>query len=448
VKIFISYSSIDKTLAESVHGEMVSGGAESFEFSRSAAIGRPSWEQVLDWISDSDAFIVLLSKSALESKPVREEIAHAHYSYINSDKPSRIVSAILDKSIAPPRLIARFTTLDLCDYDEGMDKLMPQLGLTRRPRAKPAPLPLSDLALVFKEFKRSHPGPTAAERFSKDAETILTNYDALKPAAIKDRQGAKHVDEILFGLSNKERSLQPTRASKDHNKWFLGYEPEQADASASALAESLLHWKPSAGRQPLDAPRLSGDIMGLRWTAVAGATGYAVESSRTSSFFQPEELYRGSDTSFIPPPVSIFEPSQERHYRVKALGGVFKPDSQWSNVYAAQEPKLDFTLNSLLSRPWKPLDQLPAPSLSATSDPFTVQLRWTAVDGANRYVVQRSVTPFFATEKAIYDGPLTSCGDRKALLTLTGEMHYRVKASGSKQDSEWSNVVKCRAELG
>ena len=447
MKIFISYSSIDKTLAESVHGEMVSGGAESFEFSRSAAIGRPSWEQVLDWISDSDAFIVLLSKSALESKPVREEIAHAHYSYINSDKPSRIVSAILDKSIAPPRLIARFATLDLCDYDEGMDKLMPQLGLTRQPRAKPAPLPLSDLALVFKEFKRSHPGPTAAERFSKDAETILTNYDALKPAAIKDRQGTKHVDEILFGLSNKERSLQPTKTSKDHNKWFLGYEPEQADASASALAESLLHWKPSAGRQPLDAPRLSGDIMGLRWTAVAGATGYAVESSRSSAFFRSEEIYRGSDTSCIPPMLSIGDASQRRHYRVKALGGVFKPDSQWSNVHSAEAPTFVFGPNPRPD-PWRVLDQLPAPSLSATSDPFTVQLRWTAVDGASRYVVQRSVTPFFATEKAIYDGPLTSCEDRKALLTLTGEVHYRVKASGSRQDSEWSNVVKCRAELG
>ena len=136
MRIFISYSTQDLPTAETVFGELVAAGAEAFQFGQSDIIGQPSWEQVLDWICESDVFIVLISASALKSKPVREEIGHAHHSYINSDKPDKIVSAIIESGVTPPRLIERFTRVDFVQYERGMARLMDQLGRQRRPVAK------------------------------------------------------------------------------------------------------------------------------------------------------------------------------------------------------------------------------------------------------------------------------------------------------------------------
>src|SRR5262249_26265 len=155
-----------------------------------------------------------------ESKPVKEEIAHAHHSYINSSKPERIVPAIIEKGIKPPLLVERFTTVDFLDYEEGMSLLMGQLGLKRKAASiKPSPMTrfsLPDGGPIFHDFKKKNPQPTKAELFSKDAETVLANYDLLQPREITGPARAKHLDLILSGLPSTFGSPKQSEVPKDN----------------------------------------------------------------------------------------------------------------------------------------------------------------------------------------------------------------------------------------
>jgi TIR domain len=382
MKVFISYSSHDVATAQTVYNDMVRGGADAFQFSSSAIIGKPSWEQVLNWISESDAFIVLISQKALESKPVNEEIAHAHYRYINNSRPEKIVPAIIEKGIKPPLLVERFTTVDFLDYKQGMSLLlMDQLGLERKAAfAKTSPVtrfPLVDLGPIFQEFKTKNPEPTEAELFSKDAETVLANYDLLEPREIKGPGRAKHLDLILSGLpstsgSPKQSEVPKDGALKDYDKWLLGYDP----GNPKLVAESLLNWKPWARRTRLNAPTLTQTSTGLSWIEVLGATGYVLEGSKTKKFTSSKELYRGPETSYLAPldlDIGLL------WFRVKAVGGALMPDSGWSDVVCMG------WLTRFNRRPWLAVNlleldsTLAAPQLELTSL-LGPNLTWSAVE--------------------------------------------------------------------
>jgi hypothetical protein len=447
MKVFISYSSFDLTLAQTVYRDMVGGGALAFQFKESAIIGKPSWNQVLDWISESDTFIVLISAEALKSKPVKEEIEQAHYSYINNNKPEKIVSAIVERAVKPPRLIERFTTVDLLNYNAGMSLLMKQLGLERKRASVAAPvLPLPDLAPLFAEFKKQNPGPTPAEQFSKRADTILANYQAVKPKDVKAALEATHLDQILSELSGRPWRIEPSTALKDYNKWFLGYDPGLAPRTA-LLSDSLLHWKPSAKAKPLDAPKLETSPIGLKWSAVPDATAYALEGSSTAAFLVPNELYRGTDTFYMQ---WINVASPWKHFRVKAVGGVFKPDSAWSNVLSEpSEHKLRTRLGSPLhtepsaTSGLKPGgERLTAPVLELTPILSMVRLSWTAPQGASDYVLERASNAVFLGARSIYEGKVGSYLDN-GVDSIILAAHYRVKARGTanQAESDWSNVV-------
>ncbi|MGH9309295.1 MAG: toll/interleukin-1 receptor domain-containing protein [Vicinamibacterales bacterium] len=456
MKIFISYSTHDLRTAESVYSDMVRAGAEAFQFRESAIIGKPSWEQVLDWISESETFIVLISKKALESKPVREEIGHAHHSYMNSPKPEKIVSAIIEKAARPPRLIERFTTVDFLDYEDGIGRLMKQLGLERtRTRAKSPAMTtfsLPDLGPIFQDFKKKNPEPTPVEQFSKAAETILANYDALKPGQIKGPERAKHLDLILSGLPGAATSPKATRAAKDfalkdYNKWFLGYDPGDPKVATPALAASLLNWTPLAKGEPLPAPRLKWSVTGLTWNEILGATGYVLEASAAPGFTEPMEVYRGGETKYGRLSLNmLYSLQQLSHFRVKAIGGVFKPDSAWSNVVTDVfmvpiAPAFGSLLKDTTLR-----TTLGAPALGLKQDKSTMRLSWTKVDGATGYVLESSTTLLFAQASRVYEGPLTFYVDVQRLMSRVFKIYYRVKATGGLKanDSEWSNAVSSK----
>jgi hypothetical protein len=406
MKVFISYSTHDLATAQTVYNDMVRGGADAFQFSSSAIIGKPSSEQVLNWISESDAFIVLISQKALGSKPVREEIGHAHHSYMNSPKPDRIVSAIIEKGIKPPRLIERFTTVDFLDYKAGVSLLMDQLGLKRKAAsAKTSPVtgfPLLDLGPIFQEFKKKNPEPTNAELFSKDAETVLANYDLLKPGEIKGPARAEHLDLILSGLpsisgSPKQSEVPKDPVLKDYDKWFLGYDPGDR-LGTPTLAESLLNWKPLLRNTPLNVPTLTLTSTLLSWKEVLGATGYVLEGSVTEEFTTSNEVYRGPKTSYF----EAFAPSGLHYFRVKAVGGAFMPDSGWSDVVSKGSHLVGLTSPSLVRFPGT---RLTAPKLEL-ADILVPSLTWSAVESAVGYELERDETPFFLAPESIYKGPL------------------------------------------
>jgi hypothetical protein len=71
VKVFVSHTMKDRQVAESVYSDLQSAGAQVYQFGESEALGGDAWERILTWISESDAFVVLLSPHTSKSKGVR-----------------------------------------------------------------------------------------------------------------------------------------------------------------------------------------------------------------------------------------------------------------------------------------------------------------------------------------------------------------------------------------
>jgi hypothetical protein len=137
-------------------------------------------------------------------------------------------------------------------------------------------------------------------------------------------------------------------------------------------------------------------------------------------------------------PTNILTPADGlRHFRVKAVGGAFKPDSAWSNVVS------DTTLSSFVSKPSDPWAFLAAPVLAAPTLEVAAgalpTLTWSKVPGASKYVLERAATADFDRAARVYEGPFTSWIDTEA-KKWQFLLYYRVKAKGSEEGSEspWS----------
>jgi hypothetical protein len=365
VKVFISFSTKDRKVAERLYADLVAAGAEVYQFGKSERAGVSSWEQVLTWINDSDVFIVLLSQSSLKSQPVKDEIDQASYSRSNSEgmKPAQLVPAIIETGVRPPTLIERFATLDLIVYETGVSRLIKQLGL-KRASSRPGAIPsLPDFSDLFFKHKELFPEPRPATLWSEEAEKILKNYKLVKPVDVKPEAERKHLDALLAGKSSKYDAL------------FLGFKPdlqnkEQEPSSAPLLKSKLLTHHLSD--KPLEAPTLLSAFGRLYWTQVEHAIAYVVEESADTQFKTSTEVYRGPETEFYPlfgigpvypsrprypytfgqfpagfdalklstdqrpldPANQLSDASRPRWYqwyRVKATGGVFWKESAWSN---------------------------------------------------------------------------------------------------------------------
>ncbi|ODS31757.1 MAG: TIR domain protein [Candidatus Scalindua rubra] len=168
-KVFISYSTTDRSIAEALYKDLLDAGAEVFQFERSATPGTSAWDEVLGWIESSDVFIVLVSKSALKSRPVNAEVVHAHYQYLNSNQPFKLIPIVLEEEFRPHRVIRRFAQLPLDDYATGLQRLIAELGL---------------------------------ERFSKSANELRDNRDLLvsnfAEGVFRSNRAKAHKDSHLF----------------------------------------------------------------------------------------------------------------------------------------------------------------------------------------------------------------------------------------------------------
>jgi hypothetical protein len=337
IKIFISYATEDRTIAESLYGEMARTGVEVFQFGRSGTIGKPAWTEVLDWITESDFFIVLVSERACRSRPVREEIEQAHYSYVNQGKPRKLIPAIIEIGAKPPRLVERFNSVDLVSYEAGVVRLLDQLELKRQrapaPRASPAMVSLPDLSRLLDEHKKAHPEPSKANVFSAHAEKIVSNYDVFKLSPIPGLDRAKHIDSLLVGLSGAGKpSKRPSMADDPVLTGDTMYGGERP------LWKRLLEFDPSGLAEPLKPPTLKTEPFSLfiEWNGILGASAYLLEGSRTALFVSPEEVYRGPDKQYQLRPFDKF--AGLSYFRVKALGGGLFPDSRWSNIVDRYKP--------------------------------------------------------------------------------------------------------------
>src|SRR4029453_8903318 len=58
-RIFISYSTKDRRRGASLYADLRKAGAAAFQFGESETAGKPAWEEIVRWIGECDAFVVL-----------------------------------------------------------------------------------------------------------------------------------------------------------------------------------------------------------------------------------------------------------------------------------------------------------------------------------------------------------------------------------------------------
>jgi hypothetical protein len=439
MNVFISYSTKDQATAAALYRDLRSGGATAFQFEQSETAGTPAWNQIVEWISECDVFVVLISSSALKSTAVAEEIEMAHYAYINSErkKPAKIIPAIVEAKVEPPRLIRRMSSLDLRNYQAGLPKLLGQLGLkvvAPGPKSAAPALPTIDFDKLVREHAKANPLSAEEKQVRSNVRNLVTNYQDLKPAELPKKTEEQHVDSLVAGLMGKSpnRFADPKQVASA-NQAFLGV--KQPDTSA--LTKRLLDGNRSQPLLKLPAPTLRQEGNTLRWAPVLGATAYVVERQYGTS--TKTEVYRGTDLAYeVPASTHLLLAGT---YRVKATAGVFGGESPWSNtveVAALQRftPKKPLAVAALKLAPQ-------GPKLSVDRSAFLVHVSWAPVAGATSYVLERgrSASAQVMPEiwMSVYEGQATEFKELPLVTLTKGEMNrYRVKAVGPWGVTQWS----------
>jgi hypothetical protein len=336
---------------------------------------------------------------------------------------------MLEAGTTPPEDIERFSQIEFADYAAGLPTLFRQLGLELPAAAPvfatPAP-PAFDLDKLALEYAESR--PAEEETWFENASRLISNFKGLKPLDLPKEKKAEHVDGLLAEMSG-----QPAGEFADADELakvesaFLGVEPSEA----THLSDELVRFDVSKLNARLDAPVLRNIGDNLIWRPVLGATGYVVEQSYVSDILGTQEVYRGTDTSYTVEPLGHMYVAAD--YRVKATGGVFRPDSPWSDPV-----RLDAAISQV------PSSLLPAPpTLELTSGPLTT-LEWSAVDGATGYVLERALRPLIGHDDnwlRVYEGDARTYLDISRLGKPALSYTYRAKALGPWGETAWSDEV-------
>jgi hypothetical protein len=232
---------------------------------------------------------------------------------------------------------------------------------------------------------------------------------------------------------DREKSRQETNASA--MAWLRA-----GNAEAAAVVWGLnLSARP--GQVARAAPTLTiepGSVPGIAWLAWTGddlSGAWVLQASVAKGFADPVEAYRGPEArQLVPRPDGA-----PRWYRVRSEGLSGRP-GPWSDAARVDPP-----------RP----QRLAAPRLEGADDPLTgTTWRWSAVEGAAGYLLERGLGAGFVAPVEVYRGPLTRHvgmplspvlawpSPRSLGSELLGARH-RVKALGGDgaPDGPWSNVV-------
>jgi TIR domain len=435
MKVFISYSNHDRSTAEALYRDLKGAGADPFEFGQSAMADAAAFSEIIQWISQCDAFVALISANALASYAVQEEIRTANHRYINSKRtnPAKIISAILEAGVEPPLDIERFSQVKLLDYAAGRSTLFRQLSLTVQAAAVLPPAVVLPVGLDEAAEKHAQSRSAEQEQWFERASRLLGNYKDLKPDDLPKAEEAHHVDSLLADMSGKSPApFADLEEIAPANRAFLGVER----SAPARLSDELLSFDAAKSQVPLETPALLVDGETLSWNTILRATDYVVERGSGVGTLGTvgAQVYSGTDTSFtVDPDDHRFLAAQ---YRVKAVGGVFRPDSEWSNVVRLAAMSPFGTTRSLPPAP---------PGIRLTQEADLVTVQWSAVDGAHGYVLQRALRPLrhVAVDWAtIYEGDATRYGDRNPFGQIRAPYAYRVKALTGLGETIWSAEVQ------
>ena len=328
-KIFLSFAVEDRLLAERLQADLSERGAEVFQFLRSAVPGTEAWSQVLESIERADWFIVLLTESAIESKPVRYEIRQAQHRYINEDKP-RLIPALVEQ-VEKPSELRIFTNLPFDDYAAALLRLSAMLKLSpgattqedsrvhalelRKTEARTVPSgtwvdPATHLMWTLKDNGEDINWTQASEYAKK---LRLGGYDDWRLPTVEELEGLydervgydPRGDKVLVHI---KKQLKLT----GHRVWSSGSE-------GSGSAQALFFANDRVYSAPVDR---SNNLRALCVRVHSVSTDRILLVRVHRAFFegQPEEFYFVNLTNFSQRPIEVthvwYEDEEEHHISV------------------------------------------------------------------------------------------------------------------------------------
>lgn len=138
MKVFISYTQEDKKYASLIADRLRKAGHDVWYDTWSLRVGDNLIQKINDGLQETDALIVIVSKSALRSKWVMHEFSAIALGDLSSEK-SRIIPVLVDKS-SVPQYLARYVYVDLtADLDGGIQRII--TALSEKPSPKPTAKP-------------------------------------------------------------------------------------------------------------------------------------------------------------------------------------------------------------------------------------------------------------------------------------------------------------------
>jgi hypothetical protein len=163
----------------------------------------------------------------------------------------------------------------------------------------------------------------------------------------------------------------------------------------------------------------------LQWNASSGATSYQVQVSTASDF--NTTVFNQSNITTTEVAVSpALDANATYYWRVKAFND--SGNSDWSTTWS-------FTTGATISAP-----TLSSPANNATGAATAPNLQWNASSGATSYQVQVSTASDFNTTIFNQSNITTTQVSVSPALNANTTYYWRVKASSSSGNSDWSTT--------
>jgi len=178
---------------------------------------------------------------------------------------------------------------------------------------------------------------------------------------------------------------------------------------------------PPAPSSPANGSNTCDATPTFTWSSVAGATSYRIQMDNNSDFSSPEINYSGSSTPHTP---SLPLSPGTYYWRVRASNTC--GDSNWSSVWSL----------TIIAAPGAPTLSSPANG-SGTPD-TTPTFIWLSVSGATSYRIQVDDNSDFGSPEIDQTTPNTRYTPSSPLST--GTYYWRVRASNTCRDSNWSSA--------
>lgn len=221
-RVFISYSSVDRSLVESLASDLVRLGHQVW-FDQSLKGGQDWWNEILEQLRACDVLIFAISKESLKSDACQRELAYGLA--LNRAVIPLLLSDALRINVLPPSLQRRKCIHFACDEKDALLNLVGALNdisdVPALPSQLPQPpeIPLSPLASIVEQLRAKTLNEQQQVLIVHELKKLCVRPDTAEGALELMRQLLAH-DSLLSSIGDeiktfvaKEERIKSTEAS-------------------------------------------------------------------------------------------------------------------------------------------------------------------------------------------------------------------------------------------